>query len=104
MFITRDFDILFLVCNGYLVIRVGQLWHTTLRIVMNTSIHMILETLSFSFGMAKEILKDNRVFIWKSKVFYVLLPKRRRTIPNKGKFKRRNKRASSMASDSFVTF
>ena len=65
---------------------------------------MILETLTFSLRMAKKILKNYKVFIWKSKVFYVLLPKRRRTIPNKGKFKRRNKRASSMASDSFVTF
>ena len=36
---------------------------------MNTNIHMILETLSFSFGMAKEIIKYYRVFIWKSKVF-----------------------------------
>ena len=56
MFITKDFDILLLVCNGYLVIRVGQLLQATLRTVMNTSIHMILETLPFSFGMAKGIL------------------------------------------------
>ena len=73
MSITRDLDILFLVCNGYLVIRIGQLWQATLRTVMNTSIYMILETLSFSFGMAKEILKDYRVFIWKSKALQVLL-------------------------------
>ena len=49
---------------------------------MNTSIHMILETLSFFFRMVKGILKDFRVFIWKSKVLQVLLP-RKRTIPNK---------------------
>ena len=58
MSITWDFDILFLVYNGYLVIRVGQFWHATLRTIMNTSYHMILKTLSFSFGMAKGILKD----------------------------------------------
>ena len=65
MSITRDFDILFLAYNGYLVIRVGELWQATIRIVMNTSIHMILETLPFSFEMAKGILKDYRAFIWK---------------------------------------
>ena len=79
MSITRDFDILFLVCNGYLVIRIGQLWQATLRTVMNTSIYMILETLSFSFGMANGILKDYRVFIWKLKVFL----RRSKIIPNK---------------------
>ena len=83
MFITRDFDILFLVCNGYLVIRVGQLSQATLRIVMNISIHMILETLPFSFRMAKGILKDYSVFIWKSNVLFVLSPRRRRITPNK---------------------
>ena len=50
---------------------------------MNTSILMISEILPLSFGMDKEILKDYKVFIWKSKVFQVFLPKRRRTIPNK---------------------
>ena len=50
---------------------------------MNTSILMILEILPLSSGMDKEILKDYKVFIWKSKVFQVLLPKRRRIIPNK---------------------
>ena len=50
---------------------------------MNTSIHMILETLPFSFEMAKKILKDYRVFKWKSMVLQILLPRRRRTIPNK---------------------
>ena len=50
---------------------------------MNTSIHMILKTLPFFFEMAKEILKDYRVFIWKSKVLRVLLSRRRRTILNK---------------------
>ena len=50
---------------------------------MNTSIHMILETLSFSFKMAMVILKDYKVFIWKSKVLQVRLPRRRRRIPNK---------------------
>ena len=50
---------------------------------MNTNIHMILETLPSSFGMAKGILKDYKVFIWKSKVLQVLLSKRRTTIPNK---------------------
>ena len=44
---------------------------------------MILEILSFSFGMAREILKDYRVFIWMSKVLQVLLPRRKRRIPNK---------------------
>ena len=83
MFITRDFDILFLVCNGYLLIRVGQLSQATLRIVMNISIHMILETLPFSFRMAKGILKDYSVFIWKSNVLFVLSPRRRRITPNK---------------------
>ena len=83
MFITRDFDILFLVCNGYLVIRVGQLCQATLRIVMSISIHMILETLPFSFRMVKGILKDYSVFIWKSKVLQVLLSRRIRTILNK---------------------
>ena len=83
MFITRDFDIFFLVCNGYLVIRVVQPWHVTLKIVMNTNIHMILGTLPFSFGMAKGILK---AFIWKSKV---LLSRRRRIIPNKESLRER---------------
>ena len=50
---------------------------------MNTSINMILETLPFSFGMDKRILKFYRVFIWKSKVLQVLLSIRRRRIPNK---------------------
>ena len=50
---------------------------------MNTSILMILEILPLSSGMDKEILKDYKVFIWKSKVLQVLLLKRRRTIPNK---------------------
>ena len=44
---------------------------------------MILETLPFSFEMAKKILKDYRVFKWKSMVLQILLPRRRRTIPNK---------------------
>ena len=83
MSITEDFDILFLVCNGYLVIRIGQLWQATLRAVMNTRIHMILEALSFSFEMAKGILKDYRMFIWKSKVLQVFLSRRRRITPNK---------------------
>ena len=83
MSITRDLDILFLVCNGYLVIRVGQLWQATLSTVMNTSIHMILETLPFSFEITKRILKDYRVFIYKSKGFQVLLLKRRTITPNK---------------------
>ena len=39
---------------------------------MNTSIRMILETLPFSFGMAKKILKDYGVFICKSKVLQFL--------------------------------
>ena len=47
---------------------------------MNTNIHMILETLSYSFKVAKGILKDYRVFIWKSKV---LLPRRKTRTPNK---------------------
>ena len=83
MSITKDFDIIFLVCNDYLVIRIGQLWQATLKDVMNTSIHMILEALSFSFEMAKGILKDYRVFIWKSKVLQVFLSRRRKITPNK---------------------
>ena len=50
---------------------------------MNTNIHMILEILPFSFWMTKGILKDYRVFIWKSKVLQVILSRRRKTIPNK---------------------
>ena len=50
---------------------------------MNTSIHIILKTFPFSFGMVKWILKDYKVFIWKSKVLQVLLPRRKITIPNK---------------------
>ena len=53
MSITRDFDILFLVCNSYLVIRVSQFWQATLRTVMNTSIHMILETLCRSQNLSQ---------------------------------------------------
>ena len=83
MSITRDFDILFILYNVYLVIRVGQLWQATLRTVMNTNIHIILETLPFSFRVAKGTLKDHRVFIWKSKVLQVLLSRRRTTTPNK---------------------
>ena len=83
MSITRYFDIPFLVCNGYLVIRVGQLWQATLTTVMNTNIHMILETFPFSFRMAKGILKEYSVFIWKSNVLFVLSPRRRRITPNK---------------------
>ena len=67
MSITKDFDIIFLVCNDYLVIRIGQLWQATLKTVMNTSIHMILETFPFSFRMVKGILKDYKVFIRKVK-------------------------------------
>ena len=44
---------------------------------------MILETLPFSFRMEKEILKDYKVFIWKSKILQVLIARRRKTIPNK---------------------
>ena len=44
---------------------------------------MILETLSFLFEMAKGILKDYKVFMWKSKVLQVLLSRRRITILNK---------------------
>ena len=33
--------------------------------------------------MAKGILKDYKVFIWKSKVLQVLLSRRRTTTPNK---------------------
>ena len=54
---------------------------------MNTSIHMILETLPFSFGMAKRILKDYKVFIWKLKVLRVLFSRRIRIIPNKESLK-----------------
>ena len=50
---------------------------------MNTSIHMILETFPLSFEMAKRILKDYRVFIWKSKVLQVLLTRRKRKMLNK---------------------
>ena len=50
---------------------------------MNTSVHMILETLPFPFRMAKGILKDYRVFIRKSKVLQVLLLIKRKTKPNK---------------------
>ena len=46
---------------------------------MNTRIHMILEILPFSFRMAKRILKDYKVFIWKLKVFL----RRSKIIPNK---------------------
>ena len=51
--------------------------------VTKIGIHMILETLPFSFGMKKRILKDYRVFIWKLKVIQVFLPRRGITTPNK---------------------
>ena len=50
---------------------------------MNSNIHMILETFPFSFRMAKGILKDYRVFIWKLKVLQVLFSIRKRITPNK---------------------
>ena len=83
MSITREFDIHFLVCICYLVIKIGWLWQATLKIIMNTSIHIISKTLSFSFELAKRILKDYRVFIWKSKVLQVLLTRRKRKMLNK---------------------
>ena len=49
---------------------------------MNINIDMILETLLFSFGMANGILKDYKVFIWKSNLLQVL-SKRRKTSLNK---------------------
>ena len=52
-------------------------------LLLGLLIHMILETLSFSFRMVKGILKDFRVFIWKSKVLQVLPQRRRTTTPNK---------------------
>ena len=55
MSITKYFDILFQVCKGYLVIRASQFWQAALRIVMNTSIYVILETLLVSFWMVKGI-------------------------------------------------
>ena len=48
---------------------------------------MILETFPFSFRMAKGILKDYRVFVWKSKVLQVLLSRTRSSIPNKESLK-----------------
>ena len=40
--------------------------------------------------MAKEILINYKVFIWKSKVLQVLLSKRKTPPPNKEKLKRKN--------------
>ena len=55
MSITKYFDILFQVCKGYLVIRASQFWQAALRIVMNTIIYVILQTLPVSFWMVKGI-------------------------------------------------
>ena len=56
-------------------------------LLLGLLIHMILETLSFFFRMVKGILKDFRVFIWKSKVLQVLPQRRRTTTPNKESLK-----------------
>ena len=63
---------------------------------MNTNIHMTLETLPFSFRMAKSI--------WKSKVIQVILPKKKEQLHQIKKDQEMNKKASSRVSDSFVTF
>ena len=60
MSITKDFGILFQLCNGYLVIRAGQLRQVALRTIMNTKVHMILNTLSTFFRIAKGILKYHK--------------------------------------------
>ena len=53
MSIIRAFDILFLVCNGYLVIMVGQPWQATLSTIMNTR---------YSYD-----LRDLAIFLWDGK-------------------------------------
>ena len=60
MSITSDFNILFLVCKGYLVIRAYHPRQVTPRTVMNTKVYIILESLLDSIGIIKEILKEHK--------------------------------------------
>ena len=69
MSITSDFDILFLVCKGYLVIRASRFGQAAFKTTMNTKFDMILETFTSSFEMAQEIPKDYKVFILRLRVF-----------------------------------
>ena len=60
-----------------------------LRTIMNTKIHVILEILSYSFGMGKKILKEWKGVHMEVKVLQALLPRRKRTTPNKESSRKR---------------
>ena len=60
MSITSDYNILFLVCKGYLVIRAYNPRQVTPRTVMNTKVYIILESLLDSIGIVKEIPKEHK--------------------------------------------
>ena len=55
----------------------------SLKTIINTRIHVILEILLDFFGMGKEILKEWKGVHMKVKVLQVLFPRRRRRTPNK---------------------
>ena len=54
---TRHFDIIFFQIVGLFSDKGSSARQVVLRIIMNTKVYMILETLSISFGMVKGILK-----------------------------------------------
>ena len=55
----------------------------SLRIIMNTRIHVILKILLDYFGTNKKILKEWKGVHMEVKLIQALLPKRRRRTPNK---------------------
>ena len=80
---SRDFDILFLVCNGCLVIRVGQFWQATLRNIMNTNIHMILKTFPFPSRWLTGFSNIIGCSYGSQRFFRFFYKKKIRTTPNK---------------------
>ena len=68
-----------------------------LRTIMNTEIHVILEILPNSFRMSKKILKEWKGVHTEVKVLQALLPRRKRTNPNKESSRKRNERTNSWA-------
>ena len=75
----------------------------SLKTIMNTRIHVILEILLDSFGMGKKILKEWKGVHMEVKVLQALLPRRRTTTPNK-ECSRKETREQTHGHNSLVTF
>ena len=69
----------------------------SLRTIINTKIHAILEILPNSFEMSKRILKYYNGVYMVAKVFLALLLRKRTITPNKKSSRKENKRVSSKA-------